>query len=110
MNTENSKTNEPHTFTLTKILKDLKDPNKNMPFAFLSIYYTWKNVKSAYNNNKFKTSASTSNDEFDLSDGSYSASDIQDYFEHIIKKHETVANKPLCKFMQIKSRTELFLK
>ena len=60
----------------------------------LSIYYTWKNIKSAYNNNKFKTSAPTWNDEFDLPDGSYSISDIQDYFEFIIKKHETLTENP----------------
>ena len=44
--------------------------------------YTWKNIKSAYNNNKVKISAPTWNDEFDLADGSYS---IADYFEFIIK-------------------------
>ena len=49
-----------------------------MVLANLSIYYTWKNIKSAYNNNKFKISASNLNDEFDLSDRSYSISDIQD--------------------------------
>ena len=56
----------------------------------LRIYYTWKNIKSAYNNNEFKISALTWNDEFELSDGSYSISDIQDHFEFIIKKHETL--------------------
>ena len=56
----------------------------------MSIYYTWKNIKSEYNNNKFKISAPTWNDTFDLPDGSYSIDDIQDYFEFIIKKHETL--------------------
>ena len=60
----------------------------------LSIYYTWKNIKSQYNNNKFKISAPTWNDKFDLPDGSYSISDIQDYFEFIIKKHETLTENP----------------
>ena len=60
----------------------------------LSIYYTWKNIKSEYNNNKFKISAPTWNDTFDLPDGSYSISDIQDYFEFIIKKHETLTENP----------------
>ena len=95
MNTENSKTNEPHKFRL--ILADklnLKDPNKNIALANLSIYYIWKNIKSEYNNNKFKISAPTCNDEFNLPDGSYSVSDIQDYFEYIIKKHEAIANNP----------------
>ena len=71
---------------------NLKNPNKNMELANLSIYYTWKNIKSEYNNNKFKISAPTWNDTFDLPDGSYSVSDMQDYFEYIIKKHETFAD------------------
>ena len=91
MNTENSKTSEPHRFKLDLTDKlNLKNPNKNMALANLSIYYTWKNIKSEYNNNKFKISAPTWNDTFDLSDGSYSIEDIQDYFEFIIKKHETL--------------------
>ena len=81
MNIENSKTNEPHRFRLLVADKlNLKYPNKNMALANLSIYYKWKNIKSAYNNNKFKISAPTWNDEFDLPDGSYSNGDIQDYF------------------------------
>ena len=60
----------------------------------LSIYYTWKTIKSAYSNNKFKISAPTWNDELDLSNGSYLISNIQDYFEFIIKKHETLAENP----------------
>ena len=86
MNTENSRTSEPHRFKLDLTDKlNLKNPNKNMALANLSIYYTSKNIKSEYNNNKFKISAPTWNDTFDLSDGSYSISDIQDYFEFIIK-------------------------
>ena len=53
----------------------------------LSIYYTWKNIRTSYNNNKLKISAPTCNDKFELPDGSYSVSDIQDYFEYILKKH-----------------------
>ena len=60
----------------------------------LSIYYTWKSIKSKYNNNKFKISAATWNDTFDLPDGSYSIADIHDYFEFIIKKHETLTENP----------------
>ena len=93
MSTENSKTNEPHWLRLVLADKlNLKDPNKNMALANLSIYYTWKNIKSPYNNNKFKISAPTWNDEFDLPDGSYSILVIQDYFEYIIKKYETIVN------------------
>ena len=95
MNTENSKTSEPHRFKLDLTDKlNLKNPNKNMALANLSIYYTWKNIKSEYNNNKFKISAPTWNDTFDLPDGSYSIDDIQDYFEFIIKKHETLTENP----------------
>ena len=95
MNTENGKTNEPHRFRLdlTDML-NLKNPKKNMTLANLSICYTWKNIKSEYNNNKFKISAPTWNDTFDLPDGSYSIADIQDYFEFIIKKHETLTGNP----------------
>ena len=57
------------------------------------IYYTWKNIKSSYNNNKFKISSPTWNDEFELPDRSYLISDIQDYIENIIKKpNENVDN------------------
>ena len=95
MNTENSKTSEPHRFKLDLTDKlNLKNPNKNMALANLSIYYTWKNIKSEYKNNKFKISAPTWNDTFDLPDGSYSISDIQDYFEFIIKKHEILTENP----------------
>ena len=91
MNTQNSKTSESHRFKsdLTDKLK-LKDPKKNMSLANLSIYYTWKNIKSKYKNNKFKISAPTWNDTFDLPDGSNSIADIQEFFEFIIKKHETL--------------------
>ena len=97
MNTENRKTNEPHRFRLTLVDKlNLKNPNKNIALRNLSIYYTWKNIKSAYNSNKFKLLAPTWNDTFDLSDGSDSIEDIQDYFEFIIKKHETLTeNSPV---------------
>ena len=91
MDTKNSKTSAPHRFELDLADKlNLKNPNTNMALANLSIYYTWKNVKSKYSNNKFKISALTWNDTFDLPDVSYSISDIQDYFEFIIKKHETL--------------------
>ena len=87
MNTENSKTNKPHSFTYRLIDKlSLKNPNKNMALANLNIYYTWKNVKSIYENNKFKISAPTWNETFDLPDGSYNISAIQSYFECVIKK------------------------
>ena len=97
MNTKNSKTSEPYRFKYDLIDKlDLRNPYKNMALANLSINYTWKNVKSIYKNNKFKISAPTWNEMFDLPDGSYNISEIQDYFEYIIKKHKTIAeNAPI---------------
>ena len=84
MNTENSKTNEQHRLKLDLTDKlNLKKP-KNMALANLSICYTWKNIKSKYQNNKFKISALTWNETFGLPDGSYSIADIQNYFEFII--------------------------
>ena len=67
-----------------------------MALVNLSIYYTWKSVKSTYNNNKFKISAPIWNETFDLPDGSYNISEIQDYNEYIFKKHETIGeNSPI---------------
>ena len=65
-----------------------------MALANLSIHYTWTNIKSEYNNNKFKISTQTWNDTFDLPDCSYSIADIQDYFKFIIKKHDTLTENP----------------
>ena len=91
MNTENNKTSESQRFKLDLTDKlNLKNLNKNMALASLSIYYTWKNIKSEYSNNKFKISAPTWNETFDLPDGSYSIDDIQNYFEFIIKKQKTL--------------------
>ena len=93
MNTENSKTNEPYRLKYNLIDKlNLQNPNENMALANLSIYYTWKNVKSIYKNNKFKISAPTWNETFDLPDGSYNIPVIQNYVEYVIKKHETIAD------------------
>ena len=93
MNTSNSGTSISNEFLYNFTDKlNLKNPNKNMALANLSIYYTSKNIKSAYNNNKFKISAPTWDETFDLPDGSYSVDAIQNYFEYIIKKHETVEN------------------
>ena len=88
MNSENSRTPKPHILILKLTNKlDLRIGKKVIALSNLSIYYTWKNIKSSYNNNKFKISAPTWNDKFELPDGSYSVSDIQDYFEYILKKH-----------------------
>ena len=97
INTENSKTSEPHRFMLNLTGKlNLKESNKKVALANLSIYHTWKYIKSEYNNNKFNIPDPTWNDTFNLPDGSYSISDIEDYFEFIIKKHETLTeNLPI---------------
>ena len=95
MNSENSKTSKPHVLILKLTNKlDLRIGEKIIALSNLSIYYTWKNIKSSYNNNKFKISAPTWNDKFELPDGSYSVSDIQDYFEYILKKHGENTDKP----------------
>ena len=93
MKTLNSKTNESNKF-IYRFTDKLNLKNPNMALAKLSIYHTWKNIKPEYNNSKSKISASTCNDEFNLPDGSYSVSNIEDYFEYIIKKHETIADNP----------------
>ena len=95
MNSENSRTSENHVLVLKLTDKlDLKTGQKSVALSNLSIYYTWKNIKSSYNNNKFKISALTSGDEFELPDESYSVLDIQDYSEYILKKHsENVDNR-----------------
>ena len=88
MNSENSKTSEPYILILKLTDKlDLRIGEKVIALSNLSIYYTWKNIKSSYNNNKFKISAPIWNDKFELPDGSYSVSDIQDYFKYVLKKH-----------------------
>ena len=95
MNSENSKTSEPHVLILKLTNKlDLGIGEKVIALSNLSICYTWKNIKSSYNNNKFKISAPTWNDEFELTDGSYSVSDIQDCFEFILEKHGEDIDKP----------------
>ena len=110
MNSKNNKTNESHRFKYDLIDKlDLKYPNKNMALGSLSIYYTWKNVKSTYNNNKFKISAPTWNETFDLPDGLYNISEIQDYIEYIIKKHEAIAkNVPILIYANTKNNRIVF--
>ena len=94
MNSENSRTSEYHVLVLKLTDKlDLRRVQKGIALSNLSIYYTWKNIKNSYNNNKFKISAPTWSNESKLPNGSYLISDIQDYFEYILKKHnENVDN------------------
>ena len=95
MNSENIQTSETHVLIL-KLTDNLylKRGEKSIASSNLSIYYTWKNIKSSYNNNKFKISAPTGIDRFELPDGSYSVSDIQEYFEYILKKNRENIDNP----------------
>ena len=88
MNSENSKSSEPHRLLLNLTDKiNLRRKDKYIALSNLSIYYTWTNMKKSYKNNKFKISAPPWNKQFVSADGSYSISDIQDYFEYILKKN-----------------------
>ena len=93
INSENSKTSEYHVLVLKITDKlDLKRGQKGV--ALPNVYYTWKSIKSSYDNNKFKISAPIWSDELELPDGLYSISDIQDYFEYILKKHSENVDNP----------------
>ena len=95
MNSENSGTPEPHILKLKLTDKlDLRLDKKVIALSNVSMYYSGNNIKSSYNNNKFKISIPTWNEEFTLPDESYSISDIQDYFEYILKKHGENTDKP----------------
>ena len=88
MNSENSKTSKSHVLKLKIISKsDLILGQKVIVLSNLSIYYTWRNIKSSCKNNKFKISTPTWVAEFELPNGSYSVSGIQYYLKHILKKH-----------------------
>ena len=77
MNTENTQMNEPHKLILNLLLRlDFRNSNKQVTLQKLSIYYTWKNIKQQYKNNKLKIIAPTWNGQFELPNGSYSVSDI----------------------------------
>ena len=91
MNSENSKTSKPNVLILNLTDEiDLPQGEKSIALSNLSICYTWKNIKSSSNNNKFKISALTKNDKFELPDRLYSISDIQDYFEDILKNTDKI--------------------
>ena len=112
INSENSGTSEYHVLLLNLTNKiDLRS-EKTVALSNVSIYYTWKNIKSSYNNNKFKISAPTWSEEFELPDGSYSIPDIQDYFKYILKKHsESVDNPSVTKYVnKIENRITIKIK
>ena len=95
MNTKNSKTKEPYKFVLNLSQRlDSRISNEHVALQKLSIYYTWKDIRKQYKNNKLKIIVPTWNDKFEFPDGSYSVLDIQDYIKYIIKKHETLTTIP----------------
>ena len=95
MNSKNSKTSKPHVLILKFTDKlDLGRGENKITLSNLIIYYIWKNIKSSYNDHEFKVSTPTWNDKFELPDGLYSVSNVQDYFEYILKKHGENINKP----------------
>ena len=99
INSEKSKTSKVHVLILKLADElDLRRGEKIIALSNLSIYYTWKNIKNSYNNNRFKISAPAWNDKFELPDGLYSVSNIQDYFEYILKKNGVLVNRK-CKYM-----------
>ena len=111
MDSENSRTLEYHVLVLKLTNKlDLTRGQKTVALSNLSIYYTWKNVKSSSNNNKFKISAPGWSEEFELPDGSCSVSDIQDYFEYILKKHSESVDNPSIRIYVNKIELRLKLK
>ena len=111
MNSENSKTSEPHKLDLTTSDKlDLRLDKKVIALSSLRIYYTWNNIKSSYNNDKIKISSPTWNEEFILPVGSYSISDIQDYFQYTFKKHGENTDKPLIQIYVNKIKNRIIFK
>ena len=111
MNSENGKTSEPDILILKLSDKlDLRRGEKITALSNLSVYYIWKNIKSSYDDNKFKISAPTWNDKFELSDGLYSVSNIQDYFDYILKKHGENIDKPSVKIYVNKIETRITFK
>ena len=111
MNSENSKTCKPHVLVLKLTDKlDLRRGEKSIALSNVNIYCTWKNIKSIYNKNKFKKSAPTWNDKFELPHGSYFIVDIQDYSEYIFKKHgENIDNQLVKTYVKLKAQLNLKL-
>ena len=109
INSENSKTSEYRVLLLNLTNKIDLISEKTVALSNLNIYYTWKNIKSSYNNNKFTISAPTWSEEFNLPDGSYSIPDIQDYFEYIVKKHSESVDKPSTRIYVNKIESRHFL-
>ena len=111
MNSENSRTSEYHVLLLKIADKlDLRRGQKSVALSNLSIYNTQRNIKSSYKNNKFKISAPTWSDEFELPDGSYSVPAIQDYFEYILKEYSESVDDPPIEIFVSKNENKITFK
>ena len=111
INSENNKTSEPYRRLLNLADKiNLKRNDKYLALSNLSMYYTWKNIKMSYKNNRLKISAPTLNKIFELPDGSYSVFDVQGYFENILKKHGEKAYNPSIRRYVNKIENRIILK
>ena len=111
MNSQNSNTSDTPRLLLNLSDKiKLKRIDKYVALSNLSIYLTWKYIKKSYKNNKFQISAPTWNEKFELPNGSYSVSDIQDYSEYILKKHETVTDNRSIRIYVSKIKNRITLK
>ena len=111
MNSKNSKTSKPHIIILKLTNKlDLRIGENMISLSNLSVYYRWRNIKSSCNNNKFKISAPAWNDKFELPDGSYFVSDIQDYFEYVFKKHGENTDKSSAEIYVNKTENRVIFK
>ena len=112
MDSENSKISDPQRllYNLSDII-NLKRSDKYVVLSNLTIQYSWKSIKMSYKNNNFEVSPPTWNEEFKLPDESYSVSDIQEYFDYIIEKHETVIDNPLIRiYVNKENRTTFKIK
>ena len=111
MNSENIKKFDPHRLLLNLSDKiQLKSSDKYVAISNLCMYCTWKNIKKSNKNNKSKISGPTWNEKFELPDGSYSVSDIQDCFRRIIEKNEKVADNPPIRIYINKIENRIILK
>ena len=111
MNSKNSKTSDPQRLLLNLIDKiDLSRKDKYIAVSNLGICYTWKNIKNSWKNNKYKISAPKWNEKFELPNGSYSISVIQDYFEYVFKKHGEKTVNPSVRIYTNKIENRITLK
>ena len=95
IDSKNSETSDPHRLLLNLTDKiNLKRIDQYVALSNLSIYYTWKNIKKSYKNNKVKISAQKWNKKFELPDGSHSVSNIQNYFEYIFNRQGENTDNP----------------